>query len=194
VQALELPYPVEKIRNQADYDTVVCKGGSRLRNLKTKQTETVFTLTDAVFDNGWVDVEDREKAPSLAAGREGFMPAGAKDIYPALGISTDKQDNMQYSWIQARTGKGAGSTKFAYGDIRKGTPYGTTRATYENSVNPKSGMIVCESNHGPAYMLRERAGDSGVVAPAPPMSKLSDLLWVQWYFKVLQIGDRALLR
>ncbi|KAK3642644.1 hypothetical protein LTR56_010692 [Elasticomyces elasticus] len=94
-------------------------------------------------------------------------------VFRDLRISTSNGDNFIYSWDQDH----AGTTQRAYGsEFPSGQSYGRTGGNYQNQINAGAGMLLSLNNYSPSYMINMTYG----TGPAPPLNRLSDILWLQW--------------
>ncbi|KAK3113576.1 hypothetical protein LTR53_009021 [Teratosphaeriaceae sp. CCFEE 6253] len=187
------PHTIIKVtgpEDQAVYDNAVCKGGN---HIKLMEGDTVipspFDTRDSLFDNGWVGSRlnpvQGDNPPPSYGDYETALDDDMLRIYGNLGISTTPgQENPFYLWSHGpRSQKGLGHTKVTYGqpdDLQNyflaNAPFGKTKGYYSNFFNPASGMVLCYNNYGPQAMIAKR----GTQGPAPPMNRLSDVLWYQW--------------
>ncbi|KAK4961415.1 hypothetical protein LTR10_001905 [Elasticomyces elasticus] len=169
------------------------KGGDFLILLKCANAiQSPFVQRESLFDNGWCTLgfPPRIEPPSPVP-----IPYGIGDedaaIFKQLGISSEKDDNPYYNWIHGKTWTYSdktknqnpqGFTELTYGDIGPKQEYGLTKATYGNQFNPKAGLIMCMINYSPQFKIStaKNAVVPQDIGPAPPLSKMSDVLWFQW--------------
>ncbi|KAK5736904.1 hypothetical protein LTR17_007048 [Elasticomyces elasticus] len=169
------------------FRAAVCKGEWQLKELaEGSQPQSIFTDRNALIDNGWTN--DRSYAPPAPDGgptQEGAtyaLPEDSIEVFKWLKLPYDFVSNRFYAYIQ---NAGTGKTKNDYG---VGYPvdfqYGRTGAKFQNHIDPVTGMIVCEHNYGPGHEISK----DGSLAPAPPLQRLSDVLWLQWADAVKSAG------
>ncbi|KAK4901258.1 hypothetical protein LTR27_001815 [Elasticomyces elasticus] len=169
------------------------KGADFLALLKCPTADqSPFVERKALFDNGWVNLRFPPVIQEPSTKPESHNPVSAEDpeIFKQLGVSSKDQDILYYNWMHAKTDqmKGElGHTEFDYGP-EYGHPkeYGLTKGTYGNIFNPKDGLLICFVNFGPTYKISQ--GNQG---PAPPLNKLSDILWFQWKDAVAAKGGQV---
>ncbi|KAK5731689.1 Mitochondrial import inner membrane translocase subunit tim8 [Elasticomyces elasticus] len=84
---------------------------------------------------------------------------------------TDDKSLSDNGWTETRT------TQRAYGsEFPSGQSYGRTGGNYQNQINADAGMLLSLNNYSPSYMINMTYG----TGPAPPLNRLSDILWLQW--------------
>ncbi|KAK5684401.1 hypothetical protein LTS10_004269 [Elasticomyces elasticus] len=178
VQALNL---TNFVTGGTSFISAECNGRKHLEKLATGSHDqsTLFNSRLALIDNGWTNNPDggvpalRDGNPSRD-GVERSLPEDAIEVYEWLNIPTSPKSNPLYAWIQ---NAGTGVLKKAYGaGYPIGFKYAKTPATYQNQVNAVAGMIMCKFNYGPGYEIAKNP-ELGL---APPLSRLSDMLWLQW--------------
>ncbi|KAK3623768.1 hypothetical protein LTR56_021421 [Elasticomyces elasticus] len=178
VQALEL---TNYVTDGTSFVSAECNGRKHLEKLAagSHDQSTLFNSRLALIDNGWTNNPDggvpalRDGNPSRD-GVERSLPEDAIEVYEWLNIPTSPKSNALYAWIQ---NAGTGVLKKAYGaGYPIGFRYAKTPATYQNQINAVAGMIMCKFNYGPAYEIAKNP-ELGL---APPLSRLSDVLWLQW--------------
>ncbi|KAK5721358.1 Mitochondrial import inner membrane translocase subunit tim8 [Elasticomyces elasticus] len=161
------------------YTKAVNKGGEYLDNLRCDSAkQSPFLEFSALWDNGWSKQFKSTEPPTVPAFNEP-PPWDVDHVFVALGLSTKRPDNPVVHYTH---GRDAGETQLDYGEITKGKPYGPTKANYHNQFNPAGGFILCGWNYSPDYEIGKAAKKLPPVklGPAPPMSRLSDVLWLQW--------------
>ncbi|KAK4892048.1 hypothetical protein LTR27_009398 [Elasticomyces elasticus] len=156
VQIRVLPRPGEpRPESHRDFLKAMRKGCGHIGMLSNDNVDQSPFIDDKVVsDNGWTET-------SLTMDRLPPIKADIAAVFRDLGISTSNGDNFIYSWDQDH----AGTTQRAYGgDFSSGQSYG------------HAGMLLSLNNYSPSYRINMTYG----TGPAPPLNRLSDILWLQW--------------
>ncbi|KAK5697091.1 Mitochondrial import inner membrane translocase subunit tim8 [Elasticomyces elasticus] len=167
------PAPIDRFTRAME------KGGNYLDNLQCDNiNQSPFLEFSALWDNGWSKQFKSTEPPTVPAFNEP-LPWDMEHVWKALELSPTRMNNPVVHYTHGRE---AGETQLDYGEITKGKPYGPTKANYHNQFNPDGGFILCGWNYSPEYQIGKAAKENPprIIGPAPPMSRLSDVLWLQW--------------
>ncbi|KAM0702274.1 hypothetical protein Q7P35_011184 [Cladosporium inversicolor] len=163
-QSLTVPYIAK--RATLSFEAARQKGCAHMARITTGNGKaSIFTSPDALDDNGW----DYDSGDTSGIS----LQADATGVFGTLGISTTNANNPVYDWGQFQVGV----TSRPYGDgYPSGYRYGVTEGTYLNRINARAGLIFCEINYSPKYMVDK----SGATGPVPPLNQFTDIVWFQW--------------